>query len=346
MDDSPLTKVNLAILYQKFGLLDYAKRYAEEVFSLKDVSWMHSFGTDRDLHLKEVYELLADIYGGLANKTRLSPSRNLWERLLQWADSIGYRLKSSWYRRQFRHLCLKVGKDYLAKGNDLDAFWEFYRANEPYRRVALKYLHRARDIEVRVKPHAAAYYLQEEGKVTRSVSKLEASIEQFDRFWEKEAIADSLIEMVRLAKKRSLFQREILNRLYELNPGALLQIGYGVPLRVNLEPDPPRPAVGTANRERSGRERSDLSRIGKILMKMLRQSGSETVSAKGDGPDKGGFRYELQIGMIGNTAWYRLVDRETGRIRTNGQMEASELGARETGYALVTQLLDRIYGVR
>ncbi len=373
MDDSPLTKINLAILYQKFGLLDYARRYAEEVFSLKDVSWMHSFGTDRDLHLKEVYELLADIYRGLAHKTRLSPSRNLWERLLHWANSIGYHLKSNWYRRQFRNLSLKVGKDYLAKGNDLDAFWEFYRANEPYRKVALKYLHRARDIEIRVKPHAAAYYLQEEGKVTGSASKLEASIKQFDRFWEREAISDSLIEMVRLAKKRSVFQRETLNRLYEINPGALLQIGYGVPLRVTLHltsqpagtasggpvpgggdrarPSLARPDLTQTNRMRSslarpGLARRDPNRLERILMKMLRQTGSEIIPTQTDGPDEEGFRYELQIGLSGNTAWYRLLDGDAEKSLSNGQIEIQGQGATEICYGLVTQLLERIYGVR
>ncbi len=361
IDDSPLTKVNMAILYQKFGLLDYARRYAEEVFRFKDVSWMHYFGTDRDLHMKELYELLADIYSGLSHTTRLSPSRNLWERLRLWTLSVSYRLKSNWYRRKFRDLTFKVGKDYLAKDNYLDAYWEFYRANEPYRSVALKYLHRARDIETRVKPHAAAYYLQEEGKVKRSVALLESSIQGFDRFWEKEAISDSLIEIARVTKRGSAAQRTALNRLYEINPGALRQIGYGIPLRVSLALDPDQSQIDQSQIKRSQIKRSQIARI---LMNMLRQTGSEVISSAIDVSEMTGFRYELQLdlkfvsskfvsskvvssnGIISSTSQFRLLDGDSGKTLSSGKLEVTGRGTKEICYGLVTQLMERIYGLR
>ena len=369
LDDSPLTKVNMAILYQKFGMLDYARRYAEEVFRFKDVSWMHYFGTDRDLHMKELYELLADIYSGLSHTTRLSPSRNLWERLRLWALSVSYRLKSNWYRRKFRDLTLKVGKDYLAKGNYLDAYWEFYRANEPYRNVALKYLYRARDIETQVKPHAAAYYLQEEGKVKRSVELLESSIQGFDRFWEREAICDSLIEIVGLTKRGSAARRTTLNRLYEINPGALRQIGYGIPLRVSLALDPDQPRLKRSQVERSQIKRSQIARsqVARILMDLLRQTGSQVISSEIDAPEMTGFRYELQLDLKfvsskefvsskvislkfvssnGITSEFRLLDGETGKTLSTGKLQVTGSGAKEICYGLVTQLMERIYSVR
>jgi tetratricopeptide (TPR) repeat protein len=348
MDDSPLTKVNLAILYQKFGLLKYARRYAEEVFRLKDVSWMHYFGTDRDLHMKELYDLLADIYSGLSHTFRLSPARSLWERLKLFALSVSHRVKSNWYRRKFRELTLKVGKDYLAKGNYLDAYWEFYKANEPYRDVALKYLHRARDIETQVKPHAEAYYLQEEGMLKRSRSLLEASIERFDPFWEKEAICDSLIEIVRLTDRRTAAARIVLNRLYELNPGALRQQGYGLPLRVSL------------------RLESDQMRAGRILTDMLRHTGSEIVLSplesagrrpKGDYEEGEGFRYELQIDLRGalkregstkggTGPEFQFIDTYTGDRIFEGNLEVRGRGATQICYGFAQQLLEMIYSVK
>jgi len=366
MDDSPLTKVNMAILYQKFGMLSYAQRHAEEIFRLKDVSWMHYFGTDRDLHMKELYELLADIYSGLSNTTRLSLSRNLWERLRLWALSVSYRLKSNWYRQKFRDLTFKVGKDYLAKGNYLDAYWEFYRANEPYRSVALKYLYRARDIETQVKPHAAAYYLHEEGKVKRSVSLLESSIQGFDRFWEKEAISDSLIEIAGVSKRGTAAQRIALNRLYEINPGALRQFGYGLPLRVSLALDPDRSQLERSENPRSQIKRSQIART---LMGMLRQTGSEVISSEVDAPELRGFRYELQLDLkfvsselasstvvsstvvsstriISSTSQFRLLDGESGKTLSSGKLEVTGRGAKEICYGLVKQLIEKIYSVR
>ena len=350
IDDSPLTKVNMAILYRKFGLLNYARRYAEEVFRLKDLSWMHYFGTDRDLHMKELYELLADIYSGLSHTTRLSLARNLWERLRLWTLSVSYRLKSNWYRRKFRDLTFKVGKDYLAKDNYLDAYWEFYRANEPYRSVALKYLYRARNIETRVKPHAAAYYLQEEGKVKRSVALLESSIQGFDRFWEKEAISDSLIEIAGVTKRGSAAQRTALNRLYEINPGALRQIGYGVPLRVSLALDPDQSQIERSQIKQSQIKRSQIERsqIARILMNMLRQTGSEVISSEIDPSEMTGFRYELQLDLkfISSTSQFRLLDGDSGKTLSRGKLEVTGRGAKEICYGLVRQLVEKIYRVK
>jgi hypothetical protein len=329
---------------------------------------MHYFGTDRDLHMKELYELLADIYSGLSHTTRLSPSRNLWERLRLWALSASYRLKSNWYRRKFRDLTLKVGKDYLAKGNYLDAYWEFYMANEPYRSVALKYLYRARDIETQVKPHAAAYYLQEEGKIKKSVALLESSIQGFDRFWEREAISDSLIEIAGLSKRGSAAQRTVLNRLSEINPGALRQIGFGIPLRVSLALDPGRASPDRALPDRSRLKRSQIERsqIEGILMGMLRQTGSEIISSDADAHE--GFRYELQldlkfvssngvvfsngvvsskfVSLTGITSQFRLLDGESGKTLTSGKLEVTGRGTREICHGIVTQLVEKIYNVR
>ena len=65
-DTTPLSKVNLAILFQKFGRLDLARRYAEEVLDSKDHAWLVYYGTDLTRHLKDLHELLGAVYEGLA----------------------------------------------------------------------------------------------------------------------------------------------------------------------------------------------------------------------------------------------------------------------------------------
>ena len=130
------------------------------------------------------------------------------------------------------------------------------------------------------------------GKLKRSYSLLEKSLDQFDPFWEKEAIADSLVEMARLLKQNNPRRREILNRLFRLNPGALLQNGFGLPIIVQFELD-------YGNR-----------RAVEILKRMLEQSGFElapqvrfsTAGAAGEG-----FRYKLFV-SVKQTPGFRLVE--------------------------------------
>ena len=40
-DTTPLSKVNLAMLYQKFGMLELARRYGEEVLGSQDLAWLY-----------------------------------------------------------------------------------------------------------------------------------------------------------------------------------------------------------------------------------------------------------------------------------------------------------------
>ena len=56
-DATPLSKVNMAILLQKFGNLDLARRYAEEVMSSQDLAWLLYYGTDLTRHFKDMHQL-------------------------------------------------------------------------------------------------------------------------------------------------------------------------------------------------------------------------------------------------------------------------------------------------
>jgi tetratricopeptide (TPR) repeat protein len=234
-DSTPLSKVNLALLYQKFGMLDLARRYGEEVLNSQDLAWMYYYGTDVKRHLQDVHEILADVYAGLAVSGRSRPRTGILE-LLRWnVRRVEYRLKSYYHRQKQRSYSLQIGRAYLAEGNNLDAYWEFYKANQRYGRVALKYLRMARDLEVQVAPHALYYYQQEEGRILGNRELLDRSIQGLDPFWEREGISDALRYMMPLLKEKSASRRLKLNQLYELNPGSLLQHGFALPLAVNRD---------------------------------------------------------------------------------------------------------------
>jgi tetratricopeptide (TPR) repeat protein len=236
-DATPLTKINLATLYSEFGYLELARRYAEEVLRSEDLAWMYYYGTDLDRHLKDVHEILADAYEGLARIEARRPA-GWWARLGSLLRAAGLRLRGYYHRQKFRIYSLRVGRAYLQEGNLLDANWEFFQAGEPYRNMALKYLRRAKEIEVAVSPHAEAFYLLEEGRLLRSRRLLERALQSFDPFWERQAIHKTLRSLVPLLGRNTVEGREAISRLYALNAGGLLQYGLAIPLVVELRAGP------------------------------------------------------------------------------------------------------------
>jgi tetratricopeptide (TPR) repeat protein len=322
-DSTPLSKVNLALLYQSFGMLELARRYAEEVLDSRDRSWMYYYGTDIKRHLQDVHEILADVYAGLARSGRAQPRIGILQ-VLKWIPrSVEYRLKAYYHRQKLRAYSMEVGRSYLLEGNHLDAYWEFYRANERYRQVALKYLVLARDLEVQVAPHALHYYQQEEGKIRGSRELLERSIQGLDPFWEREGIFDALHDLIPLLEVKSSTRRQALNRLYELNPGGLLQYGFALPLVVSRhEPD---------------------DRVLRRCLKHLKRSGSEIATAA---DEQGGFLYNLALEReANNRVRVSLRKGEQGRLLFSEIVTLGTVRPRRQAAALARAVMEHIYTV-
>ena len=322
-DSTPLSKVNLALLYQKFGMLELARRYGEEVLNSQDRAWMYYYGTDVERHLQDVHEILADVYAGLALSGRSQPRSGILE-LLKWIGRwVEYRLKAYYHRQKLRSYSLQVGGANLAEGNHLDAYWEFYNANQRYPRVALKYLRMARDLELQVAPHARYYYQQEEGRIRGSRELLERSIQGLDPFWEREGISDALRYMIPLLRAGSASRRLELNRLYELNPGGLLQYGLALPLAVS------RDVMG--------------DRVLRRCLKHLRRSGSEIAHAVAA---QEGFLYHLALDReADDRVRVSLRNGEQGRLLFSEVVTLGSVSSRRQGVALARAVMEQIYTV-
>ena len=65
MDNSPLSKLNLAQVFQIGGRLGEAALYAEDCLKAKDHSWMLNFGIDPVRYKRDIHEVLKDTYDGL-----------------------------------------------------------------------------------------------------------------------------------------------------------------------------------------------------------------------------------------------------------------------------------------
>lgn len=233
-DNTPLNKINIAILYRIFGFLHEALSGVNEIHNSKDQSWMVNFGTDTNRHKKELHKIFADTYKGLAIQENILPKANLIENGLSLFKVFQYSFMAYYHRQKYKIHTLKAGKEYLKEKNLLDAFWEFYNANEDYKNISSKYLDKAKNIEVKITPHAEVYYMAQEGKINKNAELLYRALNDFNPFWEKEDIAETLKYLITLLPANSIKRRDALNRLYEINPGAFLQYGFGLPMAVEL----------------------------------------------------------------------------------------------------------------
>jgi len=320
-DDTPLSKVNLAMLYQRFGYLELARRYAEEALAAQERAWMYYFGTDVSQHLKEVHEILWQVYGGLARAELSKPVGDPLQRLGLLARSLRQRVLAYYHRQKFRTLSLRVGGSHLAEGNLLDAYWEFFKAGESYRRVGLKYLRLAREIEVPLSPGAGPYYLLDEGRLLGDRALLEAAIAGFDPYWEREAIHETLVALAPLLPRGSPERFEAVSRLYSLNPGALPQHGLRLPLSVSLPAE--------------GRRR---------LLAVVRRLDSAVFRAEAAAE---GVRYTMSLEWESpELITVRLVDRGTGKTVFREAFVAPHPLRGRKAAAVAARIAERLYSVR
>jgi tetratricopeptide (TPR) repeat protein len=319
-DTTPLSKVNLGILFQRFGRLELARRYAEDAFASKDLAWMVYYGTDVSRHLKDIHTLLADVYWGLSRMEAGKPTVGPIERLAALLSSVRY-MVLSWHNRQrYRLLALKVGGELLEQGSYENAYWEFYQGNMMYPEVGLKYLGMARKTETARLPHTRYFYLQEEGYVRRSAKLLEESIKGIDPFWEREALARSLAALAPLleGQENAVRKREVLERLFEIDRGALQQEGLGLPLSVEFR------GAGWGKREMG------------LIVRYMKRAYSECAPA---------MRHTLRInrGEGGNFQWAVRDSRSGGVVAQGTSPIAGPTKARCA--RLLRAILEELYAV-
>jgi tetratricopeptide (TPR) repeat protein len=329
LDTTPLTKVNLAILHQRFGHLELARRYAEEALGAKDLAWMLYYGTDVRRHSKDLHEILSRIHRGLAREDVSRPTAGPVERARALYSALRHLVLGWYHTQQYRLLSLDTGRKYRAEGRLEEAYGEFSRAASDYREVAAVYLEKARVLETARTPHAAAFYQQEQGRNQGSAALLRQSLLALDPFWEKEAAADSLRWLAPLLARAgdAAGSRDAIDRLYAANPGALRQHGLGLPLTVAITD--------------SGRGVWEKA----LIFRYLKRACS-ALRTEMEGGDARGFAYTLTVRLEpGGRARYRIVEDANGRIVADGDEQLS--GSRSSRAArLVQVILDDLYSVQ
>jgi tetratricopeptide (TPR) repeat protein len=284
LDTTPLTTINLAELYQQFGMLEEALAYVQEVMEKDDHAWMYYFGTDINRHRMDLHEILYKVYAGLAWKERRRRAESLLDIVRKAVREGKYRVLHWYHQHRFRKEATTVGETYLQEGNVIDGYWTLYTASEEKPQIAAPYLQKAKTHELKVSPGAKPFYRQEEGKLQGNISLLESTLGSFHTVWERKDIAETLRVLIPLLrqKDRVVRARQYTNQLYAINPGGVLQYGVKLPLDLSLSDDLPRRRIERLLR-RSGFELAGSEPAG------------EGAGAPDSGPARAGFRYRLSL---------------------------------------------------
>jgi len=301
-DDTPLARVSLASLHRRFGRLDLALRYADEALAEEDPAWLLYYGSDAAHYRLDVHESLADIHEGLARVALGRPTAGPIERCRALLAAAIDGLQGWYHRQRSRLYAAEVGRAYLAEGATEEGAFHLATATEAYPRIALEWLDRARAAETARAPRAEIFYRIDEGSLRRSTAMIREAIGRLDPVWERQFLANALIELIPLAAREGdrAGRREAVNRLFAVNPGALAPEGLGLPLVPRF--------TGTW----TGCERRAVRRL-------LARSGSELADGIGEG-----FRYVLTLERSGDgRVGFSLAGDDASRREVRGSVETT-----------------------
>jgi Flp pilus assembly protein TadD len=281
MDTSPLSKVNLAQVFQIWGRLDEARLYAEDCLKAGDQSWMLNYGIDPVRYKRDIHEILIDIYEGLENTEAFIPSGGFGEKFRSFSRILSFRFRAAVHRQLFRKYSLLSADAYRPADNGgefhLDALLQYYYAFQAYPRRALDYLARARNFEEPLIPPSSASYDLEEGIMLRKPGLIRRSLDAFDARWERDMIAEAYTELALTGDKDE--RADAAERLFAVNRGGLRQ--KGIRLQADLRISGASPQVESALRKAARQAGIDEPAGGRVPRYTLTlRAGSGGVSCE------------------------------------------------------------------
>ena len=303
MDTSPLSKINLAQLYQQTGNLERARSYAENTLSQSDLSWMVNYGTDYDRYKMDIHTILVKTYQGLANRQRFTYKATIKQFFVDFFKSIQYKTLALWHQLLLNYYTLQTADAYGAENQKLNALIHYFLALKQYPWRAASYLLEAMQFETGIIEASRPTYLYELGTLKQDPNFLEKAIAEFDPVWERDMIADAYTELAKMYKKQGKYEKaqSCIEGLYALNRGSLLQQGFRLPISIEIKGQFPDITTG--------------QKFKNTLLKVLEQSGLHIIDPKKAGTSGQSGRYTLQINREGTSVLWTLFDNHTGAIR-------------------------------
>jgi transglutaminase-like putative cysteine protease len=330
-DSSPLSKVNLAQIYQIAGRLEEARLYAEDCLKAGDLSWMINYGIDPVRYKRDLHEILYHTYGGLEKTEGALLYGTAGDTIRGFFRKAAYRFRAAVHRRLFQKYSLlsatAYGNIFTLEEQRLDALIQYYNAFESYPRRALVYLNMARDFEVPRIPQAEFSYDEEEGALLKNSASLRRALQGFDPLWERDMIAETYAELALQAGRRSAERIDAVERLYALNRGALRQRGIALPVELVIVAADNAAAGGddaVGGDDTAGAAMPEKApRIERALRRALARMGIEGA-AENSGEAR---RFRLRITVSGTGALCELYDGGRGIKVLNRNIPLASLSA-------------------
>ena len=247
IDSSPLSKLNLAQVFQTGGRLTDSLLYANDCLKAGDHSWMLNYGIDPIRYKRDIHEVLKDTYSGLLEAEAFAcpdfiDAGNMKEYVKSFFRTVIYKFRLAVHTCLFRKYSLLAADAYSdrrpglggASGREihLEALIQYYNAFEAYPGRSLSYLRQARSIEEEIIPGSVPSYIFEEGKLLGNRQLLMQALGEFDPIWERDMIAEVYSELAAYGGRFE--KRDAAERLFAINRGALLQNGIRLPVELRI----------------------------------------------------------------------------------------------------------------
>jgi hypothetical protein len=299
MDTSPLSKVNLAQVYQIGGRLEEARLYAEDCLKAGDQSWMLNYGIDPVRYKRDLHEILKDTYEGLEKAEAFMPQSGFSEKLRSLGRVVSFRFRAAVHSRLFRKYSLLSADAYRTGGTEeihLDALLQYYYAFQPYPQRALSYLHRAREFEEpRIPPSASSYDL-EEGTMIKDAALIRQALEAFDARWERDMIAEAYGELTLRGSRGD--RADAVERLFAVNRGGLRQKGVRLPADIQINGVNPGTAAVLRKAAREAGIEQAQNRLPRYTLTLSAGNGEVYCELYDEGRGAPVFRESIALGSL------------------------------------------------
>lgn len=289
LDKTPLSRTNLASLYRVQGRLDESLMEIRKIEEDNDESWMYYYGLNQDQFVMDLYKQFFEVYEGKVQQQLLFRE---WavsaraRRLLQLIENKG---KALYYRTLYRSISFREGRSQLEGGSELRGSLTLASGAEGFPRQAEKYYLNALALEDF--PQAVPWYDLVLGQELKDMDLLARAEQGLNPEWERQPLEDVLRSRVLLMRGNSREKNDILMRMYQMNPGSLVQYGLRLPLELQL----------------SGEKASGLQK--RRLERFLNRSGFLLIQGTGN-------THVLRI-SISDSIKYTMSDPE-GRVLYSG----------------------------
>jgi len=238
--ETPLGRFDLAQLLIQFGRLDEAEAHLVQVEHFPDRTWLFNYGVTQDKFRRDLAELRANLHQARYRALDFRPRVTPWDWALWLVDKLAEAWRAWTWEQTWKAQLVKLSETSLAVRNSPDAWINLTLANQDRPGLALKYLDLIRRHELPRNPRAGASYQVEEGLITRDAATLRRGLAGLTLPWENEDRERALQVLIDREREvgRDASARKLQTELFGLNPGALTNRGWGVPVRSAVFGDP------------------------------------------------------------------------------------------------------------